>query len=251
MWAGAPTMHLSCVRVAARLLGRAPRRVHDPLDDLGVGELDDHAVADAAGDRERLRPVAGDPDRDRRQLRPHPLQLEVLVVPVDLAAVHELVDHRERLLELRDLHRLPADEADGRVAAADAHHHPAVGQVVQRRVRAREHRRVARRRVRHEVAELDRRGLARRDREHRDRLLPEDVRVVRPRVAEAVPLGELDQLEPARERRIRENGDAEVHSREPTAARRGRSCRRSARPRARRSAAPPHVTVSQWRLFRW
>src|SRR6185437_3126135 len=45
----------------------------------------------------------------------------------------------------------------------------------------------------------------------RDRLLPEDVRVVRPRVAEAVALGELDQLEPARKRWIGKNSDAEIH----------------------------------------
>src|SRR5207248_2557625 len=68
---------------------------------------------------------------------------------------------------------------------------------------------------RHEMPELDLRRLAAGDREHRDRLLPEDVRVVRPRVAVAVALGELDQLEPARKRRIRENGDAEIHRESP------------------------------------
>src|SRR5256885_17319 len=55
-------------RVATRLLGRAPRRVHDPRDDLRVGELDDDAVSDASGDAERLRPVAGHPHRDLGQL---------------------------------------------------------------------------------------------------------------------------------------------------------------------------------------
>ncbi len=84
-------------RVASRLLSSAPGGVHDPRDDLGVGELDDHAVADAPRDRERLRAVARDPDGDLRQLLAHPLELEILVVPVDLAAVHELAHHRERL----------------------------------------------------------------------------------------------------------------------------------------------------------
>ena len=236
MWAGAPTMHLSCPGIAPRLLGRAASGVHDPLDDLGVGELDDHAVGHAARDGQRLRPVARDPHGDARQLGPHPLELERLVVPLDLGAVHELAHHRAGALELRDPHRLAADVADGRVAAPDAHRHPPVGQVLERRVRAREHGRVARRRVRDEVAEPDRGGLARRHREHRHRLLPEDVRVVRPRVPEAVALGELDQLEPARERRIRKDGDAEVHCAEPTTARvrrPGRSCRRRARARAR------------------
>src|SRR5581483_780639 len=197
-------------RVATRLLGRAPRRVHDPRDDLRVGELDDDAVSDAAGDAERLRPIAGHPHRDLGQLLAHPLELELLVVPLHLAAVHEVLDHRERALEFRHLHRLAADVAHGGVAAPDAHAHSAVGEVVQRRVRAREHRRVARRRVRDEVAELDLRGLTRCDCERRDRLLPENVRVVRPRVLESVLLGELDQLEPARPRRVGKDGDAEA-----------------------------------------
>ena len=83
MWLGAQTMHLQRGRVAAGLLGGLAGRVHDPLDDLRVGELDDHAVADAAGDAERLRPVAGDVHRDLGQLLAHPLQLELLLVPVD------------------------------------------------------------------------------------------------------------------------------------------------------------------------
>src|SRR5258707_7416659 len=49
------TLFRSLRRVAARLLRRAPRRVHDPRDDLGVGELDDDAVADATRDAECLR----------------------------------------------------------------------------------------------------------------------------------------------------------------------------------------------------
>ena len=184
-------------RVAAGLLGRLPCGVHDPLDDHRVGELDDHAVADATRDGERLRPVARDPHRDLGQLRPHPLELELLVVPVHLAAVHEVLDHPAAPLELGHLDGLLADVAPRRVAAPDAHHHPAVRDVVQRRVAAREHRRLARARVRHAVAELHRRRRLRGQREQRERLLPEDVRVVRPAVLEAVRLGELEELDEA------------------------------------------------------
>ena len=46
----------------------------------------------------------------------------------------------------------------------------------------------------------------------RVRVLPEDVRVVRPRVLEALPLGELHQLDHPRVRRIGQNGDAEGQS---------------------------------------
>ena len=58
--------------------------------------------------------------------------------------------------------------------------------------------------------------LSRDEREQRVRLLPEDVRVVRPAVLEAVLLGELDQLEHPRERRIGHDGHAELHGSELT-----------------------------------
>ena len=105
------------------------------------------------GDAERLRPVAGDVHRDLRLLQ-RPGELELLVVPVDLLSVHEPLDHPAGLLELGHLHRLLPDHAARGVAAADPHHHSAARDDVQRRVRAREHRRLARARVRDEVTEL-------------------------------------------------------------------------------------------------
>ena len=195
--------------IAARLLGRRARGAHDPLDDLGVGELDDHAVAEASCDRERLRPVSGDPHRDLGQLRPHPLQLEVLVVPLDLLSVHEWLDHREPALELRDAHRLLPDVPPRGVAAADAHHHAAVRDVVHRRVEAREDGGLPGPRVRDQVPELHRRGGLDRHRQLHERLLPEDVRVVRPADLEAVPLAELHELDEPARRRVGQDGDAE------------------------------------------
>ena len=102
---------LQRVRVTTRFLCGLPRGTHDPLDDLGVGELDDHAVADATRDAERARSVAGDPHRDVGQLFPDPLELELLVVPLDLAAVHQVLDHRQAALELGHPHGLEPHHA--------------------------------------------------------------------------------------------------------------------------------------------
>ena len=211
-WLGALTMHFSAAgsrpaSSAARAGGR-----HDPLDDVGVGELDDHAVPLPARDRERLGAVTGDVHLDLRQLRADPFQLEVLVVPVDGLAVHERLDHAQRPLELGDLDRLQADVAHGRVAAPDSHDHPPVGDVVQCRVGARKHGRLARARIRDHVTELDRGRPVRDEREHRERLLPEHMRVVRPGVLEPTLLRELDQLDHPAERRVGQDGDAEAHS---------------------------------------
>jgi hypothetical protein len=93
-------------RVAPRLLGRLAGGGHDPLDDVRVGELDDDAVSLPPRNGERLRPVAGDVHLDLGQLRPDPLELELLVVPGDLLAVHERLHHLQRFLEVGDLHRL-------------------------------------------------------------------------------------------------------------------------------------------------
>src|SRR5918911_364042 len=186
---------LQLARVAPRLLGRAPRRVHDPLDDHRIGELDDHAVADPPGDAERLRPVARNPHRDVGELRPHPLELQLLAVPLDLAAVHQVLDHPAACLELGHLHGLQAHDPPRRVAAADAHRHAAVRDVLHGRVPAGRDRRVADPGIRHEVAELDPLRAVGGERQRAVRLLPQDVRVVSPGVLEPVPLAELHQLD--------------------------------------------------------
>ena len=219
MYAGRADDALQRVGVAALLLRGRPRRLHDPLDDVRVGELDDDAVAHAARDGQRLRPVAGDVHRDLGAAL-GPLERQLLLVPLDRPAVHQVLHHPQAPLELGDPDRLQADDAPRRVAAADAHHHPAAGEVLHGRVPAGRDRRVADPRVGDAVAELDPFGLVRDEREQRVGLLPEDVRVVRPAVLEAVPLGELDQLEHPRERRIGHDGHAELHGSELTPARR-------------------------------
>ena len=52
-----------------------------------------------------------------------------------------------------------------------------------------------------------------REREQRDRLLPEDVRVVRPAVLEAVRLRQLHQLDEPLVGRVGQDGDAEAEHR--------------------------------------
>src|SRR5579884_3068071 len=100
--------------------------------------MSSETFADAPGDAERLRPVARDVDGDLR-LGARPLELELPVVPLHGATVHEVLDHPTRALELRHLHRLQADHAPGGVAAADAHHHPSLREDMHGRIRAGEH----------------------------------------------------------------------------------------------------------------
>src|SRR5205823_12736440 len=113
-------------------------------------------------------------------------------------------------LELVHLARLRSDDPPRRVAAADAHRHPAVRNVLPRGIPARGDRRVADARIRDAVAELDALRLRSGDREEGVALLPEDVRVVGPAVLEAEALALLEHLDEPRVRRVRQDGDSEA-----------------------------------------
>ena len=56
--------HLDLGRVASASSAAGAHLADDPLDDLGIGELDDDAVRDPSRDGEHPRPVAGDVDGD-------------------------------------------------------------------------------------------------------------------------------------------------------------------------------------------
>ena len=171
-------------RVAAGVRRGLAHRRDRPLGDRRVGELQDEPVGDLAGQRERLRAVGGHPDRQPGRRAPREPQR--LPLYVDLLAVAERPDDLDRLAQRRQRHRLAVDHPHRRVAAADAADRPVAEHVVQRGEQRRGDRPVAGGRVgdhrpdRHPV-----RGgqdLAVDD----VRLLPEQVRVERPDVAEAV-----------------------------------------------------------------
>ena len=62
-------------RVAAGVGGGLAHRGDRPRGDVRVGELQDETVGHLAGERERLRPVGGDPDRQPRRTAPRQAQL--------------------------------------------------------------------------------------------------------------------------------------------------------------------------------
>ena len=174
MWLGRADVALERGRISAGLLRRLSRRVHDPLDDHGSASWMIDSVSDPSRHGERVRPVAGHPHLDPGG-SVTPIQLEVLLVPAHLAAVHEVLDHHDRPFELGHLDRLLTDDAACGVSPADPHHHATVRDVVQRRVSARENRRLARSGIRDTVPELHRARRLRGEREQRERLLPEQI----------------------------------------------------------------------------
>src|SRR5919197_4870676 len=71
-------------------LRAAPEETDAPRHQTWIGELDDRAVGDPAGDLERLRAVAGDPHAERVLRRPIEPQGSALVH--DLAALAQVAD---------------------------------------------------------------------------------------------------------------------------------------------------------------
>ena len=96
-----------------------------PLDQVRVGELEDDAVGDAPGQLQRLRAVAGDPDRQRRRCAQ--VQLDLLALVVDRLARGQLADSLRRRLKVGQRRRLLAQHAPRAVAAPDAEVHAPAG----------------------------------------------------------------------------------------------------------------------------
>ena len=128
-------------RPAGRGLGVA-NLADEPGDQVGIGELEDHAIGDPAGHRERHRAVAGDPHRQRPS--PSSREVEVRALVGDRLAGDEGPDDPDRLLERRHRGRRLAEHAPGGVAAPDAEVHPAAAELVERGQGRRGHARLAR-----------------------------------------------------------------------------------------------------------
>src|SRR5207302_5765884 len=113
-------LDLDVVEVAARLFGAFAHELQTPLDDGGVGELDDDAVRDSAGGAQGLGAIARHPDG---QLVLGPLEPDLDTVVRHLAPSRQVADQAAVRLHLLDGHRLLAEDATCAVAATDAHHH--------------------------------------------------------------------------------------------------------------------------------
>ena len=203
-------LDLDVVERPAGFLRPLPHELQAPLDNGGVGELNDDPVGHPPGGAERLRPVARHPDG---QLVLGPLQPDLDAVVGDLTPCGQVSDQTAVRLHLLDRDWLLAEHAPGAVPAADAHHHPAAGDLVQRGERAGGHGGIARARVGDAGTDLDGPRVGGHQGEDRVDLLPEDVRVEEPRVLETLGLGKPSQIHPTAGRRIGSKADAEAQSR--------------------------------------
>ncbi len=198
-------------RIAAGGRRRLAQLADEPADEVGVAELEDDPVRDAAGHGDRHRAVAGDPHGQRPAARPREAQVRALVR--DRLAGHERADDPDRLLGVGQRDRRLAQHPTGGVAAADAEVHPAVGDLVERGQQRGGHRRLAGARVRHAGPETQPRGRAGHEREQRIGVAPQDVAVEQPAVREPGGLGLAGQRERPLDRVVGLEGETELHRR--------------------------------------
>ena len=197
------------IGVTAGAFGGGAHRVDGPLGDGRVGELEDEPLAGLADERQGLRPVAGAPDLESRLGGPG--QGDGGAVVVDLASIGELADDGDGLAHGGEGGRPSVGDADRRVAAPDSAHGPVAVHLVERRVGARGDGPVAGGRVGHHRADDDVAGLGQDLAVDHVGLLPQDVGVEGPDVAEPEGLGPLREFDDAERRRGGLEDDADVH----------------------------------------
>jgi hypothetical protein len=186
--------------VAPGVLGGALDGGDRPSGDVGIGELQDVAVTDLPRERQRLRSVGGDPHLEAA-VEP-PGEAERVALVVDLSAVRELSDDVHCLAQGRERRGRAVRDAHRGVAAPDAADGAIAEHLVERGEQRRRDRPVACRRVRDHRTDQHlarvRQDLA----VDHERLLPQEVRVERPHVAEPERLGATSQVDHARGGRI-------------------------------------------------
>ena len=229
-------------RVAPGFDGRLADHARHPLDEVDVGELEDDPVRDAPRHAQHQGTVAGDPDRQLPAARPGELELGVEVrrrAPLD-----EVADDAHGPVQRARRDRRAAQDPLGAVAAPDAEVHASARDLVEGGEDAGRHGDVPGRRIRHAGPQAHRRRVDGHQRQQRVDVLPEDVRVEEPAVAESGRLRLARESDRPLDGVLGLERESEVHGRAAytLSAWRGRPCRRRCGGRAGGRSRPVETT---------
>ena len=180
-----------------------------PFGDRQVGQLQDVAITDLAGECQRLGTVCRDPELESAADRPREAELRALVV--DAAPVGQFADDMHGLAQGGQRRWCPVGDSHRRVTAADAAHRAVAVHLIERCVETGRDGPVACRRVGHHRPDDDLAGLGEDLAEDDVRLFPQDVRVERPDMGEAIGLSALRQIDHPRRRRCRLQHHSKLH----------------------------------------
>src|SRR2546427_3171027 len=195
--------------VAAGFFDAFADEAEAPVDQVGVSELEDHAVADASGGAQGFGAVAGDPDAGGFAAGPR--EFRGYAVEIDGFAGVQVAEDTDEFLEVFERSGFLAEDAAGAVATADAKFHATVGSEIERGEEAGGDGDIAYGGVGDAGAEAHFFGVGGHEGEERKRLFPDDVGIENPAEGEAGRFGVAGEAEDAVDRNVRLDGDAEVH----------------------------------------
>src|SRR5690554_5732776 len=196
-------------RIAASCLCGVAHRLDHPLGNIEVGHLQDEPVTDFTGELQRQWAVCRHPHVELRPLAPRELQGRSVVF--DRPRVGQFTDDVDRLAQRLQGRRRAVHHPNGRVAPSDATDGAVAVHLVQGGVDGCRDRPVPGGGIRHHRADHDLVGLSQDAAVDNVWLLPEQVRVEGPEVAEPVLLGELGQLHGSCRGRVGLQYCSEVH----------------------------------------
>src|SRR6266851_452358 len=209
--------------VAASFLGAFADEAEAPVDEVGIGELKDHAVTDASGGAQGFRAVAGDPDA--RNFAVGPRKFCGNAIEVDRFACIQVAEDADEFLEVFERGGLFAEDASGTVSAADTEFHAAVRGKIQSGEKAGGDGHIADSGVGDASAEAHFLGVGGHQGEQRKRLLPDDVGIENPAEGEAGGFGLAGEAQDSINGDVGFDGDAEVHGKLSSSVRRlGNRC---------------------------
>src|SRR2546427_5529103 len=111
--------------VAAGFFGAFADEAEAPVDQVGVSELEDHAVADASGGAQGFGAVAGDPDAGGFAAGPREFRGDA--IEIEGFSGVQVAEDANKFLDIFERGGFLAEDAAGAVPAADAEFHAAVG----------------------------------------------------------------------------------------------------------------------------
>src|SRR5712692_431310 len=195
--------------VAAGLLRAFADEAEAPVDEVGVGELENHAVADASRGAQGFGTVAGDPDAGNFAIGPGKFCGDT--IEINGFACVQVAEDADEFLEIFERGGFFAEDAAGAVAAADAEFHAAVGGEIQRGEEAGGDGDIAYGGVGDTGTKAHFFGVGGHEGEERERLFPDDMGVEDPAEGKARGLGVARKAQDSVNGNVRFDGDAEVH----------------------------------------
>src|SRR5207245_7497264 len=180
-----------------------------PIDEVRIGELENHAVAYATGSAQGFGAIAGNPDAGNFAAGPGEFCRDA--VEVDGFAGVEIAKDADKLLEVFERSGFLAEDAAGAVTPADAEFHAAVRSKIQCGEEACGNRDIAHGWIGNAGAKAHFLGSGSHQSEERKRLLPDNVGIENPAEGEAGGLGLAREGQNAVNGDVRFDGNAEVH----------------------------------------